>query len=368
MSMQPTGIKTVTYILHNDADWQSGLQAAVQALRRGELVAFPTETVYGLGADALKPDAVASIFVAKGRPQDNPLIVHVPDEEAVLPLVRSVPPVFHHLASHFWPGPLTMILPKAPHVPPETTAGLDSVAIRVPNHPIAQALLRASGIPVAAPSANRSGRPSPTLAEHVLADLDGQVAVLLDGGPTGVGVESTVLDLTQEIPTVLRPGGVTLEQLRAAVGDVALDPRATALPGAGAQVAGPVRSPGMKYRHYAPAAPTVLVEGRPPQVWERLKQLVCEIPAKKPGLLLTDDGAAWFGQHGMPAGAVVCTLGPLNRPDEAARRIFAALRQLDAVGVDRIFIEGVPTEGIGLAVMNRLRRAAGGQIVQADTM
>jgi L-threonylcarbamoyladenylate synthase len=341
------------------------LEVAVEALHRGELVAFPTETVYGLGGHALDERAVRKIFAAKGRPADNPLIVHVSDYEDVLPLVSSVPPQLPVLARHFWPGPLTVVVPRSLLVPDVTTGGLDSVAIRMPAHPVALALLTQAKVPVAAPSANRSGYPSPTEASHVLADLAGQVAVVLDGGPTQVGVESTVLDLTGSVPTILRPGGVTYEQLTAVLGEVAIDPAARAREQDGLECGQPVRSPGMKYRHYAPRAEAILVEGEPPHIWQTLRDLLSSQGNVRCGLLVSREGESWLRTTGLPEDVAVLCLGSRHDPAEFARCIFSALRAMDERNVDIVLIEGIDDTGLGLAVMNRLRRAAGGRIVKA---
>lgn len=345
------------------ASSQVGLAAAVKAIKAGKLVAFPTETVYGLGANALNEAAVRSIFAAKGRPADNPLIVHVPSVTAMQSLVTSAPPMLEKLAAQFWPGPLTVVVPKSTLVPQVVTAGLETVAIRVPNHPVALALLEATGLPIAAPSANRSGRPSPTQAAHVQADMADKVAVLLDGGPTGVGLESTVLDLTAAIPTVLRPGGVTAEQLAAVLGKVEIDPRANALPG-DKQENRPVRSPGMKYTHYAPRTPVTLVEGNTAAIWPAILQLAQEHSKNGlVGLLVSDEGQCWFMQQTIDDSLLhIQSLGSRQHPETIARAIYASLRQMDEAGVAHIIIEGIPAHGLGLAIMNRLRRAAGGHI------
>jgi L-threonylcarbamoyladenylate synthase len=355
---------TQVFKLTADEPWDEALRIAATALQRGELVAFPTETVYGLGANALDAAAVERIFSAKGRPADNPLIVHIAAIEDLLPLVSSIPAVFYPLAAAFWPGPLTMIMPRSPLVPDVTTGGLDTVAIRLPSHPVAQALIRAAQMPIAAPSANRSGRPSPTLAQHVLADLQGQVAVLLDGGAAGVGVESTVLDLTAPSPTILRPGGVTLEDLTAVIKDVQLDARVSDVNAANNAL--PVRSPGMKYRHYAPLAPAVLVEGETPAIWKKMVRLLQIDQPQHPGLLVSEEGYHWFTQHPLPEGCEFVLLGKREQPETVAARLYAALRQLDDLQVDRIYMEGIAPRGMGLAVMNRMRRSAGGQIVKAE--
>lgn len=330
------------------------IQAAGDILARGGLVAFPTETVYGLGANAVDGRAVIRIFEAKGRPSDNPMIVHVADLNQVNDLVESLPAPAQDLMQAYWPGPLTLVLPVGGAVPPEVTAGLPSVAIRMPGHAVALSLIRAAGAPVAAPSANLSGRPSPTTAAHVLQDLNGRIDMILDGGPAGVGVESTVLDLTGPVPTILRPGGVTLEALSRILGEVMVDPAAlSSLP-----TVRP-RSPGMKYTHYAPRAPLLLVEGEPQAVAAKIREMALEYSSKgkRVGILTYTDSDYYAG-----SGQVVLA-GQRNKPETVASGLYAALRRFNDLEVDFIFAEGLPESGVGLAVMNRLRRAAGGRIL-----
>jgi L-threonylcarbamoyladenylate synthase len=328
---------------------------AAACLRRGGLVAFPTETVYGLGAHAQDVDAVRRLFAAKGRPPDDPLIVHVASVAAIAPLVRAVPEVVERLAARFWPGPLTLVLRRSTAVPDEVTAGLDTVAIRVPAHPIARALIEAAALPVAAPSANLFSRPSPTRAAHVLQDLDGRIDMVIDGGATTVGVESTVLDLSQDVPTVLRPGAVSLEMLRPLLPDVRRRPRDAAGDG------GPQRSPGLLSRHYSPRAPLTLYEGTPEAVIARMQLDATREAAggRRVGALLADEDAASFTH------AQVMRVGPSGDPAAVAARLYAALRDLDAGGVDVILARGFEPEG-GLtdAIADRLRRAAAGRIVR----
>lgn len=321
-------------------------------LARGGLVAFPTETVYGLGANALDPAAVARVFAAKGRPADNPLIVHVATLEELPRVAGEVPPLAQRLARRFWPGPLTLVLPRAAAVPAAASAGLATVAVRMPDHPVALALIHAAGVPVAAPSANRSGRPSPTCAGHVAEDLGDAVDLLLDAGPTRIGVESTVLDVTEDPAVLLRPGGVTLEELEEVLGPggVRVWPEA----GAGTPESGPARSPGMKYVHYAPAAPVYLYTGERAAVRAALAATLHDARSRgeRVGLLATEATLAELA----PLASEAESLG--REPAEAATRLFASLRALDSRGVASILVEGIAETGLGFAVMNRLRRAA----------
>lgn len=334
---------------------------AGEILRRGGLVAFPTETVYGLGANALDSRAVARIFEVKGRPQDNPLIVHVAHRGEVAGLISGeVPERASLLIELFWPGPLTLVLPAAPHLPPQVTAGLPTVALRMPAHPVALALIEAAGVPVAAPSANLSGRPSPTTARHVLEDLGGRIEAVLDAGPAAVGLESTVLDLTGPVPMILRPGGVTREELEEVLGEVLL------APGAAGESFGPVRprSPGMKYRHYAPKATLLLVEGEPRRVVSRIEEQASAYLSRgmKVGILTFEETASLY--H-LPQDRVhVVVAGSRKDPRAVASCLFSVLRRFDGLGVDVILAEGIEPRGMGLAVMNRLRRAAGENIVK----
>lgn len=339
----------------------AALEPAAAILRRGGLVAFPTETVYGLGADGLQPEAVQRIFVAKDRPADNPLILHVASveqaEKLMGPGVDS--DVVRRLVNQFWPGPLTLIVPKASHIPDEVTAGLQTVAIRLPQHPVARLLIQQADRPIAAPSANRSGRPSPTRASHVLDDLGGRIDGIVDGGPCGVGLESTVLDITEAVPLILRPGGITQQAIAVALGrPVGLDARACGRDDVQAD-AEPIRSPGMKYKHYAPSTPLLLLECRAQPDPARLQQAAAGLRATDPrcriGLLLTDETARLLDD---PNGFPVARLGPRERPDQIAAELFHTLRAADQAGFDWIIVEGIADEGVGLAIMNRLRRAA----------
>jgi len=314
------------------------VRRGAEVIRAGGLVAFPTETVYGLGADALSAAAVARIFEAKERPRGNPLIVHVSGLDALEGVAARVPTRAWDIAARFWPGPLTLVLPRAGVVPLITTGGLETVAVRAPAHPVARALIEASGRPIAAPSANRSGRPSPTRAEHVLEDLDGRIEMILDGGPTPLGVESTVLDMTTDPPTMLRPGGVTLEQLEGCLGRVGV------LAGDDEEAAG--RSPGLRYRHYAPRAQVILIE-----VGTGEKAVTPWLEADRPVALMVQRPVSLERP-----GLTVRTMP--GDPEAYARDLFGTLRELDSTGVEGIFVEAVAEEGLGRTIMDRLRRAA----------
>ena len=318
-------------------------------IRAGGLVAFPTETVYGLGANGLDGAAVDRIFEAKGRPNDNPLILHVSRKEDAFPLWSGEPPFARQLMDTFWPGPLTLIYYRSAIVPDEVTAGLDTVAVRMPDSEAARALIAASGVPIAAPSANLSGKPSPTTAEHVLQDMDGRIPLILDGGPCRYGVESTVLTLVGA-PTILRPGAVTKEMLAAVLGEVALAPSVLAPLGAGEKAA----SPGMKYKHYAPNAQVLVVVGEAEAAARRLSALYDEFTAQKKRVAIaaTKEALPFYGDRR------TALMGTREDPATLCSRLFALLRELDASS-DVILSEGVGTEGTGLAFMNRLLRSAG---------
>jgi L-threonylcarbamoyladenylate synthase len=318
-------------------------------------VAFPTETVYGLGANALDPRAVEKIFRAKGRPGDNPLIVHVSKTQDVDKLVKELPPKARALMETFWPGPLTIVFKKSSVIPSEVTAGLNTVAIRMPNHPVALRLIDYSGLPIAAPSANRSGHISPTTARHVLEDMDGIIPLILDGGKCRVGLESTVLDMTSDIPVILRPGGVTLEMLEGILGEVRVD-LSVLKPVANGQKA---RSPGMKYVHYAPRAQVLIVRGRLDSIVKKINELVKEYSASgmKVGVLATQETRESYHK------GEVLVLGERTRPAVMASNLFSVLREFDAKGVDIVLAEWVDTSNEGLAIMNRMIRAAGFNVI-----
>ena len=331
------------------------LSRAGAIIRSGGLVAFPTETVYGLGANALDADAVKRIFEAKGRPGDNPLIVHISYVDQLPPLITGEPsPGARALMDACWPGPMTLIFPKSPAVPTAVTAGLDTVAVRFPVHPAAQGLIDAARRPIAAPSANRSGRPSPTTAAHMLEDMDGRVPLILDGGACAVGLESTVIDVTGDIPRILRPGGVTPERIAEICGGVTVDDAVLRPLREGERP----RSPGMKYRHYAPTGALTIVQGGADAVAGKICWLYDAALAEgRSPLILALDG------HVDAYGHRRCL--PLGPDAEAmARSMFARLRDADALGADVIFSEAIAADGVGLAVMNRLERAAGFNIIQ----
>ncbi|MDO4174260.1 MAG: L-threonylcarbamoyladenylate synthase [Eubacteriales bacterium] len=328
----------------------TALETAGALLRAGEVVGIPTETVYGLAANALDPDAVARIFAAKGRPQDNPLIVHIAALDDVDGIAAEFPPQAQALAQAFWPGPLTIILPKQDRIPMVTSGGLNTVGIRFPSHPMAQAIIRAAGVPLAAPSANTSGRPSTTTAQHVMEDLDGKIAAVVDGGPCTVGVESTVVSLCGARPRLLRPGGISLEQLQSVLGIVEVD-RALREKIDDTEK---VSAPGMKYRHYAPNAPVTVVVG-PAQA--SADYIYAQL-GENSGVLCFDECAQQFSGK-----AVVETFGPAEDKEEQAREVFDALRRFDDTDCTEIFAQCPSASGIGLAVANRIKKAAGFHVV-----
>lgn len=330
----------------------STAQIAADIIRRGGLVAIPTETVYGLGADGLNEQAVVKIFEAKGRPQDNPLILHVAEPMEMEKFCHDIPEAAYDLAERFWPGPLTMVLPARDIVPRRTTAGLDTVAVRCPDNAVTREIIRLSGVPIAAPSANISGKPSTTTAQHVLHDHDGKIDAIVDGGPCRVGVESTIVDLTEKRPRLLRPGGITPEQLTAVLGDLVIDKAVTAQIDKDAVV----KAPGMKYRHYAPAEPVVIVAGS------------------------REKAAAYIHRHFAPGDRVLCfdeelplyaDCNPLSYGKESnvgtlSAGLFAALRELDDASITKVYARCPVGGGVAYAVQNRLKKAAAFHIVDAE--
>ena len=350
-------MQTIYYDLRDTKGQQKEIEdkisAAAKILREGGLVAIPTETVYGLGANGLDAQAVKRIFEAKGRPQDNPLILHVTGPQWLPRYCRNIPPMAYVLARKFWPGPLTMILQRQSIVPDETTAGLDTVAVRCPNHPVTLAIIREAGVPIAAPSANTSGRPSCTSAQDVLEDMDGKIEGVVDGGPCSVGVESTILDLTCQPPRLLRPGGLPLEDLERLIGHIDVD-RAVTAP---LQEGEKPKAPGMKYRHYAPKAPVTVVTGAP----EASAREIQRRAGKGAGIICFDEYADLF------RGMEVHTLGPSGDKLVQAQRVFDALRTFDNSNVTEIYTQCPDNRGLGLAIGNRLKKAAGFHVVEADS-
>jgi L-threonylcarbamoyladenylate synthase len=326
------------------------LERAAEILRQGGLVAFPTETVYGLGGDGLQKEASKKIYAAKGRPSDNPLILHISKRSELDAVVRRVPEAAERLMKVFWPGPMTLIFEKSDSVPYETTGGLDTVAVRMPSHEGARQLIERAGVPVAAPSANTSGRPSPTKAEHVKEDLDGKIDMIIDGGKVGIGLESTIVDMTEDIPVILRPGYITKEMMEEVIGEVRMDPGLAAKDSFQRP-----KAPGMKYRHYAPKASMTVYEGTTEEVVEKINQMASGYPEEKVGILATEET-----KHRYPHGQVVAAG---SRKDHTiANGLFDALRTFDHLEVEVIFSESFFGEEKGEAIMNRLLKAAGQHI------
>ncbi len=333
----------------------AALHEAGELIRRGELVAFPTETVYGLGGDALQADSSRKIYAAKGRPSDNPLIIHIAKWEDIYYICREIPAEAERLAEKFWPGPLTMILKKQAVVPMETTGGLDTVAVRFPSHPVARAFIEAAGGYVAAPSANVSGRPSPTLAKYVLEDMDGKIPMIIDGGVVGIGVESTIVDLTEGTPVILRPGSVTHKMLQEVLGAVEEDAGLLEKP-----VNAVPKAPGMKYRHYAPKGSLTIVSGDSNKVVDYINQAcqAARLEGKRTGVLCTRESMALYR-----ADSIKC-MGSRAEESTVAHGLYQILRECDDEQLEVMFAESFSTEGIGQAVMNRLLKAAGYQIIE----
>lgn len=334
------------------------MQAITEAgrvIREGGLVAFPTETVYGLGGDALNGESSGKIYAAKGRPSDNPLIVHIAHIDALPGIVKEIPEAAYRLADKYWPGPLTMIFNKADCVPLETTGGLNTVAVRMPSNKIAKALIEASGGYVAAPSANRSGRPSPTIVKYVIEDLDGRVDMIIDGGEADIGLESTIIDLTGDRPMILRPGYITEEMLEQTVGVVEVD--RTIIDGNSTEAP---KAPGMKYRHYAPAGNLIIVEGQADQVSAYINEQlqIYKSRGKKTGVIATDETAGSYLADS------VKSAGKRKQEDKIAKHLFRILREFDDEGVQIIYAESFEQKGVGQAVMNRLLKAAGHQVIK----
>ncbi len=331
------------------------MKKAGELIAAGELVAFPTETVYGLGGDALDPEASKKIYAAKGRPSDNPLIVHIADFSDMERVARKVPDAARKLADKFWPGPLTMIVEKSDNVPDATTGGMDTVAVRMPNHPVALSLIEQSGCLIAAPSANTSGRPSPTEAGHVAEDLSGKIAMIVDGGPVGIGIESTIIDLTENPPMVLRPGYITPQMLSEVLGvEVVIDPGIIA-----ADDTRKPKAPGMKYKHYAPKADMAIVDGESQAV---IREINCRADrlrgeGKKVAVIATEETKDRYS-----ADVILC-IGKRTDEDSIASHLYKILRECDELEVDAIFSESFSTPRIGQAIMNRMLKAAGHQVI-----
>ena len=340
-------IKTIIKKTSVDNIDMDTINQAGEIIRQGGLVAFPTETVYGLGADALNEEAAAKIYAAKGRPSDNPLIAHIADLEMLKPLVEEIPPVAEKLMDAFWPGPMTLIFNKSNLVPKGTTGGLDTVAVRYPNHPIAQALIKAAGVSIAAPSANLSGKPSPTLGEHVIDDMDGRIDMIIDGGMVGMGLESTIIDVTVNPPMILRPGFITYEMVKEIVPDATEDRTIFTKPTKEFKP----KAPGMKYRHYAPSADYTIYKGDEVKVAEKITGII------------TADQHLHMYQGRLNKSIKVVSLGDLEKPEIVANHLFKALRDFDKVDTEFIFGEAFSEKNVGQAIMNRLTKAAGYNII-----
>lgn len=332
------------------------IKQASDILRDGGMVAFPTETVYGLGADALDEKASAKIYAAKGRPSDNPLIVHVADVKQLEPLVKNIPDNAVKLMDKFWPGPMTLIFEKSDIVPSGTTGGLQTVAIRMPNHPVALSLIKNSQVAIAAPSANTSGRPSPTTAQHVENDLSGKIDMIIDGGAVGIGIESTIVDVTVNPPMILRPGYITKKMLEDVVGDVEVD---KAILGKMSPDAKP-KAPGMKYKHYAPKADLTMFRGEKDAVVNHINNLVKEgiAEGKKIGIIASDETFSMYKEGN------VISIGTRSDDDSIARNLYAVLRKFDDMNVDVIYSEIFEDDGLGQAIMNRMLKAAAYHVLQ----
>lgn len=360
LKTQVISLEALTSLEEGSKEWQSCLETlilpAAKALQNNETVAFPTETVYGIGANALSDEAVAKIFEAKGRPSDNPLIVHIAKQEDLNHLVKEVSDVAKKLMDAFWPGAITLIMPKNDSVPNAVTAGLSTVAIRMPSHPVAKGLIELSGCPVAAPSANISGRPSPTCGRDVVADLEGRVSVILYGEDAQIGLESTVVDVTGEEPVVLRPGGITLEMIIEAVGSGKYDEKLNMKLATGEKP----KSPGMKYTHYSPKAEVYVFTGDLEKVETAIKERIKDAHARgvRPGVMTVSELGEDF------EGAIVLKVGSFKTPETAATNLFKTLREFDLLGAEEVYAVGFELEGIGMAIMNRLIKAAGHRVTK----
>ena len=343
-------MKTEYLKMTGSEDDEEKLARAAEIIKGGGLVAIPTETVYGLGASALDDAAVARIFEVKGRPQDNPLIIHVCESRELEKWCVDVPDAAYSLAGRFWPGPLTMVLKRSQLVPDRVTAGMDTVAVRCPDHPATLELIRLSGVPIAAPSANISGKPSPTSAGHVMHDIGGRIEAVLDGGECRVGLESTIIDLSVMPPRLLRPGGISLEQLREQLGEVAVDAAVYRRLRDGEKP----KAPGMKYRHYAPEAAVTVVDGST----ERAARYINDHSDGHTAVLCFD------GEETLYTAPVVLSYGEYDKPETLAEKLFARLRELDRDDIKKIFARCPPKNGVGLAVYNRISKAAGNNVIE----
>lgn len=334
------------------------IKEAAKILREGGLVAFPTETVYGLGGDAMNPNASNAIYAAKGRPSDNPLIVHICEYCQLEEIASELPDAAKKLADAFWPGPMTMIVKKNEKIPLETTGGLNTVAVRFPNHPIANALIRESGCMIAAPSANTSGRPSPTSADHVWNDLNGKIEGLIDGGEVKIGLESTIVDLTEDVPMILRPGYINKEMLEEVVGPVKVDPAVLGTENVHIKP----KAPGMRYKHYAPKGNLKIVTGEEKNVIAEIdrRSREDEVAGIKVGIIATEET-----KHAYRHGTVLC-VGERKNEDQIAHNLFAVLREMDDLGMENIYSEDFSTPRIGQAIMNRLLKAAAHQVIEVS--
>lgn len=332
------------------------IRTAAKILQEGGLVAFPTETVYGLGGNGLDGAACEKIYLAKGRPSDNPLILHISEFEELNAIVREISPAAKKLMDAFWPGPLTMVFPKADIVPAKATGGLDTVAVRFPSHPVARAIIRAAGLPIAAPSANSSGKPSPTRASHVEFDLNGKIDMIVDGGAAEWGLESTIVDVSGDVPMILRPGAVTKEMMEEVVGRVEVDPAILTKPAADLKP----KAPGMKYTHYSPKAEVVLVKGERQAVADEINRLAAldMSEGKKTGVMATEETKDLYHAD------IVLSLGSRERPEEIGANLFKLLRKFDFLGAEKVYSEVFSEEGEGMAIMNRLNKAAGYQTIE----
>lgn len=353
-------MKTVIVSIDKEQINQESIAQAGEIIRSGGLVAFPTETVYGLGANALDEQAATKIYEAKGRPSDNPLIAHIAEIEMLEPLVKKIPEEAKLLIEAFWPGPLTLIFEKSDKVPKGITGGLDTVAVRFPNHPIATAVIKSAGVSIAAPSANISGKPSPTMGQHVIDDMDGRVDMIIDGGMVGMGLESTIVDVTVNPPMILRPGFITKEMITEVIGQVEVDPAILTKPEEGLKP----KAPGMKYRHYAPTADYKIYKGEATKVAENIIKLANEKAqeGKITGVITANEHLNLY-EGKLHKDVIIVSLGQLEKPESIANQLFKVLRDFDKVNAEFIFGEAFSEDNVGAAIMNRLTKAAGYNVI-----